>query len=256
MTQPKWPYSPVAKTRSLLGYGALMARNLGGWLPNGDERRLNKSLLGYPRNHNYRLCRRGMFPSFRLYERLRAVTALYPKTMESFLDLGCCRGYFVLEAAGRPHCRVATGIDVHEPFVSISNRVSRYLGIRTSRFYLAGLDDVSREPESYGGPFQVVLLLGAYHYLYWGSRLCPRAHHSHREILARVSRVCASTLIFSARLEIDRLPGSLREQAAAAGETDVYSTASFLETAEEFFQVREAGYLGKDPLLLMSRMET
>jgi hypothetical protein len=183
------------------------------------------------------------------------VTALYPKTVQSFLDVGCCRGYFVLEASGRPQCRVATGIDVYEPFVSISNRVSRYLGIRNSRFYLASLDDVAKEPELYGGPFQAALMLGTYHYLYWGSELCPRAYHSHREILARVSRVCRGTLIFSARLEIDRLPGSLREKAEATGKADAYNTSSFLEAAEEFFQVQQAGYLGKDRLLRMSKTQ-
>ncbi|MFH1923175.1 MAG: class I SAM-dependent methyltransferase [Planctomycetota bacterium] len=197
-----------------------------------------------------------MLPSFRLHERLRAVTALYPKAMESFLDLGCCRGYFVLEAAGRSGCRTATGIDVYEPFVSTSNRVCRCLDVAAARFYLAGLEDVAGEPESYGGPFNVVLLLGTYHYLYWGSRLCPSAYHDHREILSRLFRVCAGRLIFSARLEVDRLPGSLRADARASGKASDYSEARFLGAAEEFFDVRQAGRLGRDSLLVMSTKGT
>lgn len=249
-------YSLIPKTRSILGYAALMAGSLGRWFPNKTERKLNKSLLGYPRNHNYRLCRRKMLPSFRLYERLRAVTALYPESLESFLDLGCCRGYFVLDAASQPECRVATGIDVHQPFVSISNRVSRYLEIPTARFYLDSLEAVSNNPESFGGPFQTVLLLGTYHYLYWGSKLCPDAYHCHRQILSRICKICTGKLIFSGRLEVDRLPSYLREKAQATGKTSVYSKSSFLDSAAEFFEVQQSGYMGKDPLLLMSNKAT
>jgi len=253
MSGRKWLSSPGAKTQSLLGYAALMARNLGRWFPSEEERQLNKSLIGYPHNHIYRLCRKRTIPTFQLYERLQAVTAVYPKIMESFLDLGCCRGYFVLEAARRPSCRVATGIDVHEPFVSISNRVSRYLDIRGATFHLATLKDVSERPQSFGGPFQVVLTLGTYHYLYWGSERYPGLYHDHREILSRLFRVCTDKLIFSARLEVGRLPRSVRKGIVATDRANVYTTASFLKAAAEFFKVEVAGHLGKDPLLLMSK---
>jgi SAM-dependent methyltransferase len=208
-------------------------------------------LRGYPRNHNYRMSNGRLVPSFRLYERLRTVTSLYPQPLESFLDVGCCRGGYVIEAAQRPDCRVAVGIDVHAPFIAIAEEVRDHLGVEAA-FHLATLDDVASCPEVFGGPFQTVLLLGTYHYLFWGGPLCPRAYRSHEEILAKLARVCSGRLVFSARLELGRLPRAVREKAQAGGPSDGYTTSRFREVARQFFDVREAGHLGRDALLVMS----
>ncbi len=79
-------YRTNAKIRSIAGYGALLARNLNGFLPldsdsssNRLEKELNPLLTGYPRNHNYRIYKKKLFPSFKLYERLRLVVSLYPQ---------------------------------------------------------------------------------------------------------------------------------------------------------------------------------
>lgn len=224
--------------------------------PNELERGLNRLLTGYPSNHNYKISQKKLFPSFQLYKRLRLITALYSEPLESFMDVGCCRGFFVLEAAKRPNCQVSVGIDVHEPFVSISNRVREYLDIRNSAFHLATLDMISNKPEAYGGPFQTILLIGTYHYLFWGSHLCSDAYYSHQEILYRLSRICTNRLIFSARLEADRLPNYLKEKAKAIGNKVNYNSTSFLKEAGEFFEVHEAGFLGKYPLFLMIKKNT
>ncbi|HUT91504.1 MAG TPA: class I SAM-dependent methyltransferase [Thermoguttaceae bacterium] len=246
------PATPSAVS-AILTYGKLAACKLARRPPSQLERDINRRLLGYPRNHNYQIADRRVTPGFKLHVRSRIVTSLYPEPLESFLDIGCCRGFFVLEAAERPACRAAVGIDVHEPFVSISKRVSEHLGLRAAGFHLATLDHVSRRPEAYGGPFQTVLLLGTYHYLFWGSQLCRNAYDSHREILSRLARICSSRLVFSARLEVSRLPRFLQEKAKASGKSAAYNTSRFLETAEEHFDIQQAGYLGKDPLFVLSR---
>lgn len=194
-----------------------------------------------------------MLPTFKLHDRLRAVTDLYPPAVESFLDVGCCRGYFVLDAARRPSCRLAVGIDVYEPFVLIANEVRQCLGANRAAFHLADLKSVAEQPRRFGGPFQVVLLLNAYHYLYWGSGLCADACPDHREILLRLSRVCAERVIFVARLEVDRLPDPLRKEAAASDRASDYTTARFLAAADEWFNVDVAGHVARDALLVMTK---
>jgi len=251
-------YRINAKIRSIAGYGALLARNLNGFLTldsdsssNRLEKELNPLLAGYPRNHNYRIHKKKLLPSFKLYERLRLVVSLYPEKLERFLDIGSCRGFYAMEAAQRPSCRISAGVDVHKPFISISNKVREYLDIKNVNFYFATLDELSSRPEAYGGPFQIVLLIGTYHYLFWGSKLSPIAYLNHREILARLSKICTDRLIFSARLEADRLPNGIKQKAKMLGNEVGYNTADFLRSAEEFFEVHKAGYLGKYPLLVM-----
>jgi len=251
MNRPRWLGSLVAKPRNLLGYAALLARNVGYRSASDEEKRFNANLVGYPHNHIYRLRAKRLIPTFSLYERLRAVTPTYPTTIESFVDVGCCRGFFVLDVARRPSCRVAVGIDVHEPFVSISNQVSRYLEMGNAAFHHADLRAISDHPQSFGGPFQVVVMLNTYHYAYWGSERYPNAFHDHREILRRLSRICADRLIFSARLEVDRLPSFVREQAMTNSRANDYNTTRFLDTAAEFFDVQVAASGRGDPLLLM-----
>jgi hypothetical protein len=71
-------YRTNAKIRSIAGYGALPARNLNGFShldsdssSNRHEKDLNPLLIVYPGNHNYRIYKKKLFPSFNLYERLR-----------------------------------------------------------------------------------------------------------------------------------------------------------------------------------------
>jgi len=260
MTKPSLFYKINAKIQSCFGYGCLLGHKSCGFLPmdfkylsNKFEKDLNKLLIGYPRNHEYRIRKKKLFPSFKLYERLKLVTSLYPEKLERFIDIGSCRGFYVMEAAQRPHCQVSVGIDVYEPFVTISNKVREYLDIKNADFYLATLDKVSNKPEAYGGPFQTVLLIGVYHYLFWGSKLSSNAYYSHQEILNKLSNISTDRLIFSARLEVDRLPTVLKEKAKMLGNKITYNTEYFLKIAEQFFEVRKAGYLGRYPLFVMTK---
>jgi hypothetical protein len=156
-----------------------------------------------------------------------------------------------MEAAQRPNCQISAGVDVNEPFISISNKVREYLDIKNVDFYFATLDELSSRPEAYGGPFQIVLIIGVYHYLFWGSHISPLSYHNHREILARLSQICTDRLIFSARLEVNMLPNGIKQKAKILGNKVRYNTADFLRSAEEFFEVHKAGYMGKYPLFVM-----
>jgi hypothetical protein len=220
------------------------------------EAEINPLLRGYPSNHTYRIIQGRLIAGRTLRQRARAVERLYPRPLESLLDIACCRGFFVLEAAQRPTCRVAVGIDVHQPFVLTSEKVRQHLHIANAAFHFASLADVAGQPETWGGPFQTVLLLGAYHYFFWGSTFCATACHSHREILRRVARLCTERCIFSARLEFDTLPDATRAVAQSHAARAQYTTKDFLQSAREFFHVHRSGSLGAYPLLILSKKDS
>ena len=241
------------KMANILSYATQIGRKFSSFPPNETEKEINQLLKCDLRNHNYMISQNKLIQSFKLHERLSLITALYPEPLESFIDIGCYRGFFALDAANRPGCNVSVGIDVYEPFVNTSNTVKGYLGLSNSSFYMASLDMVSSNPEAYGGPFQTVQLINVYHYLFWGSSLCSDAYLNHHEILRRLSRICTDRLIFSARLEVDRLPGNLKEKAKASGKIAYYNTGYFLKVAREFFEVHRAGFLGRYPLFIMEK---
>ncbi len=260
MTKPGLLYTFNAKIKALFGYGVLCGKNMPRLFPffgkrssTTLEKQLNANLIGNPSNHNYRVLGRQLLPKFQLFERLQLITSLYPDRVESFLDIGCCRGFYVFNAADYPTCKSATGIDVYEPFVNISLKVKKHLRAPRVHFFLATLDEVFQNVKAYGGPFQTILLVGTYHYLFWGSSRCSHAFHSHREILLRLAKICSDRVILSARLEIDRLPRQIKAKAARMKKTYPYSAQHFVESAKEFFEIHQAGYLGRYPLLLMSK---
>ncbi|MDP7163051.1 MAG: class I SAM-dependent methyltransferase [Phycisphaerae bacterium] len=184
---------------------------------------------------------------------MRKITSLYPQDMDSFLDIGCCRGAYVIEASQRPRCRTAVGIDVHEPFVSTASLVKEHLGIHNAHFHLATLEDLTNDPAAYGGPFHTVLLIGTYHYLFWGSVIDQGCYLNHEKILSMVSRTCTPSVIMSARFEVKDCPQTIKQKAKELGDKVIYNTEHFVEKAEELFEVRKVGHLGRYPIFLMLR---
>ena len=258
--EPGWLGRTGARVRSLAGYPRCRREYLHGVVPVRLEvsaaraqKELNRRMSDYPRNHLYHIVHGRIVPGFRLYERLRLVTRVYPEPLHSFLDIGCCRGFFVLDAALRRHCPRAVGIDVHEPFVAIARDAARYLRVPEAAFHHASLEDVSTTPQEFGGPFQVVMLLGTYHYLYWGSSLCATAYHSHEEILRRLAAICTHQLIISARFTMERLPQGIKQTLPEGQSNETYAMEAFLQSAEKFFHTRHVGYLGVYPLLVMTK---
>ncbi|MCL5279301.1 MAG: class I SAM-dependent methyltransferase [Planctomycetes bacterium] len=255
-----WLDRTGAKVCSLAGYPRYRRECLRGVVPVRGEastaqtqEELNQRMSGYPRNHVYRIVHGRIVPGFRLYERLRIVTRIYPDPIHSFLDIGCCRGFYVLDAALRLGCPRAVGIDVHEPFITTARDAAQYLRVPGAAFHYASLEDVSGTPQEFGGPFQVVMLIGTYHYLYWGSSLCSTAYHSHEEILRRLASICTHQLIISARFTMDRLPRDIQTTRPEGHGNETYTVEAFLQSAEKFFHTHHAGYLGVYPLFVMTK---
>jgi hypothetical protein len=195
-----------------------------------------------------------VIPSRRLHSRWTRIASLYPDRLASLLDVGSCKGYFVLEAAARPTCRAAVGIDVHEPFVTTAREVAETVGITNAAFHVASLDQflAARAPAA-DHPFQTVLLLNVYHYLFVGSELSPLNYHSHRTILEMLARLCHDRVIFSSPMDLADCPAQVQERATALNVADQYTRAAFARAAEEFFTVEDHGLWGRRPLLVLRR---
>jgi hypothetical protein len=249
------PYRAYTAVRTYTGYCALAATHAGAFLgnPSADEQRVNDMLKGYPSNHIYRIHGKTLIPGRQLYERLWKVTPLFLAGLESFLDIGCCKGYYTSLAAQTSTCKVSTGIDVHAPFIETSKQVSDTLGLSNTQYHLATIDKVAEAPADFGGPFQTILLIGTYHYLFWGSTASDHCFKSHKEILSRLATMCTDRVIISGRFELNRLPRNIRQNAMACAEASQYNTRSFVEAAEEFFTVEEHGFLGTYPLLVLKK---
>lgn len=212
------------------------------------EASLNGELTGYPRNHIYQVQKGRLRPDFLLFERERIINARMPTRFKSFMDIGCCRGYYVLRAAANPSCTHSLGIDIDEPFVMAAKRVRNYFGVSNAHFMVAHLDEISKDPRAFGGPFEVILMIGTYHYLFWGSGRCSDAYRDHREILRRLATVCTGKLYISGRFELNDLPRKVREMATRSEASHIYNTREFLSASEEFFRVRKVDRMGKYPL--------
>ena len=242
------------KIRDVTRYRALYGREFNRGSSNNAEAELNEQLIGYPKNHNYQVHESKLIPCFRLYERYRALQPLYPRPLKSFLDVGSCKGFYVLRAAlNEPGCQQAVGIDVHAPFVAAASQVKEHLKVEKAAFYQASLNEVARKPESFGGPFQTLLMLSCYHYFFWGSNDCAFAYHSHDEILGRLAELCTGTLLLSGRLEFDRLPSRVQERVESSVHRQTYNTEEFVKAAEVFFDIRIAGHFGRNALFVMNK---
>jgi hypothetical protein len=258
---PSWLHRAGVRVQSMVGYPRFKREYLHRPVPGEEEACapqieavLNLQLRRAISNHQYRLVRRRLVPSFQLYERLRLVARAYPQPLRSFLDIGCCHGLYVMDAVTRLGCPRAVGIDVYEPFVATAREVGQYLRLQEAAFHLASLQQVSDDPPQFGGPFQAVLLIGTYHYLFWGSDHCPTAYYDHAEIFRRLASVCTDRLIVSGRLTMARALRVIADRLPLGkGDPSTYTMGAFLRNAGKFFDVQHLGYLGVDPLFVMTK---
>ena len=73
--------------------------------------------LGHRTRHTYRIVDGKAFTTIGMDQRWKIVAELYPENLTSLLDIGCCRGWFVVQAMMRPECEMALGIDVVQVFI-------------------------------------------------------------------------------------------------------------------------------------------
>ncbi len=211
------------------------------------EDRLNDMLRVYPSNQVYSLHRSSLVPGRKLAKRLPLLLSLYPAHIDSLLDIGCAQGFFVFDAALRYPPAHVVGIDASDVYLDLWREVSGWLKLSNVEFHQGLLHDFLQHLEDSGGPFQTVLLVNTYHYLYFGSGLHPFGYKDHGLIFQMLHRLCSERLIWSSPLENHKCPCYSEHGDAGAD----YTTDRILGAAREFFTVEAAGSLGRRPVYLM-----
>ncbi len=207
----------------------------------------------YPHNHGYGIVRGRIRPNFQLRSRWRKIRALLTKPMDSFLDLGCSKGFFVLQSALEYGCKNSLGIDIATEPIDACRAVQAHLGVENAHFEVASLHELAQGSGDYAAPFDTVLLMNTYQYLFFGSRISAHCYRSHEEIFAHLDAVTSRRLIFSNRLELELLPRNVQERAQASGRADQYRGAAIREAAAKFFKIEEMGKLGRIPLWQLTK---
>jgi SAM-dependent methyltransferase len=206
----------------------------------------------YPHNHDYEVergRRRGeLRPRRKLRRRFAKLARLYPEPLASLLDVGCAKGFFVLEAAARESCTRALGIDVHAPFVEASRAAALHLGRERARFEALRLHELAETLDARGGPFQTVLVVNVYHYLFFGSALDERGYADHEALFDHLHGVTAGCLLFSNRVSLAACPRNVQARARELGLDGAYTEDAIRAAAEARFTLEERGKLGRIPL--------
>jgi len=205
----------------------------------------------YPHNHDYRVVRGKLKPRWKLWRRLGRLQRLYPEPLRELLDLSSCKGFFVLDAAQRPTCERALGIDIHAPDLDASRAVAGHLGLRGARFEELTLSDLAERIGEFGGPFQTTLLVNTYPYLFFGSDRSDEHVPDHDELFRRMASVTSERLIFSNRIEFDVLPRHIQRRAAELGLEGGYDGRAIRAAAEKHFELKMQRPLGRIPLWLL-----
>lgn len=213
--------------------------------------------IGDRTRHVYSIAEDGeLLTTSQLDQRCRIVERLYPQRLTSLLDIGCCRGWFVIQAALRPECERATGIDVVQGFIESANEAKRALKLEKVQFEYAFLDDLVNDPQKYRTPYQVIVLLNTYHYMFWGSEYSPRQWADHDFLLRTLSEICTDRVIFMSPLEVKDCPSHIWERARQHPDwAKEFTTERFLEVAGRYFDVCFDTYMGLRPLYLMKKKQ-
>lgn len=214
----------------------------------------NDDLVGYPSNHTYKIDDGRLLPSFDLYWRARILETLYSKPLGSLLDVGSCKGWFVLSAAQRGDCEKAVGIDIHQPWIDLSRHAAKSLALGNASFHMAFLKQVFETPEAFDAPFRNILVINAYHYLYWGSGMFAEHFPGHEAILEGLHKICSDRVVFANPLALEDSPKETQRFAAddparAAG----YTADRFFSAAARLFDIEHCGKIGKRDLLVLHR---
>ena len=213
-----------------------------------------ESPLGERTRHVYQIAGSATLTTFQLHQRHGIIESLYPSKLTSLLDIGCCRGWFVIKAAERPECERATGIDVVPGFIDAANEAKAALGQDKADFHYAFLDDLIADPRKFRTPYQTLILLNTYHYMYWGSAYSPRHWADHDYLLRSLAAVCTDRMIFMGPLEVDECPADIAERAKAHPDWGAaYTTATFMDVASRYFHVTHHSNMGERPVYVLTR---
>lgn len=209
----------------------------------------------YPRNHTYTAGAGRLVPNRKLAVRVAGIARYYPAPLTSLLDLSCSKGFFVFHAAAQAGCERALGVDLSDECLDVCRQLAaRFTHKSRVRFARLTLPELSDRVGEFGGPFQTVLLLNTYQYLFFGSNVAPAVGHDHREIFGLLRKICAGRLVFHNRVALEDLQSDPQGRAERSGAAELYHPRAIREAAEEFFRVTALRpWLGRPVWLLDAR---
>lgn len=220
---------------------------------NTTVHQINKP-VGHRARHTFQIAGDRVLSTSQMELRWKIVTSLYPRKLISVLDIGCCRGWFIVKAAMLPECEAALGVDVVPQFIDAANEAKLLLKLDKAQFEYAFLNDLERDPQKYRLPYQTLLLINTYHYMYWGSRYCPTHWPDQDYLLRTLASMCTDRMLFMSPLEVSECPSDIAERAREHPDwAEQYTTSRFLDIAGRYFDVSLERYMGIRPLYLMKK---
>jgi hypothetical protein len=247
-SQIAWQFTPVdPEAQACRGFDSSNAR-----LPDEVHAFVTNS---YPRNHTYTPQDDRLVPNRRLAVRVAGLARYYPRPLTSLLDLSCSKGFFVFYAAAIASCERAMGVDLNDQCLNACQQLrTRFNKAERVCFERLTLSELAASIGKFGGPFQTVLLINTYQYLFFGSALAPALSHDHREIFRLLRTVCSGRLVFHNRVSLDDVQSNPQERAVLAGTGRLYHSEAIRRAAAEFFQVTTLRrWLGRPVWLLDAR---
>lgn len=206
----------------------------------------------YPSNHNFTATGNLLIPSRQLASRIAHFRGHYLQPVRSLLDLSCSKGFFLFDAAKESTCERVLGLDLCDKTLDVCRQLNRHFDhperVAVEKLTLAELAD---RIDEFGGPFETVLLVNTYQYLFFGSSISPALSQDHCEIFRLIRKVCSGRVIFHNRISYDRVQKHVR--AAAQGERwkNIYTPQAIRASASEFFRVTETPVWGGHPMWLL-----
>jgi len=208
----------------------------------------------YPNNHNYKVKKNRLLPTRELSKRYNRVRELLPQPLTSFLDIGSSKGFFVFAASEDPECTRSLGIDVYQYDIDVCRWLQDHLGNTKVRFEFMRLHELAERIDEFGGPFQTVLMLNMYQYLYFGSVRNPDRYLNHDEIFKHLRKICSERIIFNNRVNLADCQ-NVEQIEQASEHSQNYSEEKIIAAASQYFNVVPHGKIGQYPLWTMDVKE-
>jgi len=216
---------------------------------NGEYQRYIE--LGYPSNHAYKIKNNTLIPKYKLATRYKKIRKLLPDYLTSLAEVGCSKGFFIFSATTYPHCTRGLGIDVNQYDIEVCNWVKKTIGNTRASFAKMQLHELAPRIEEFGGPFQTILILNTYQYLYFGSDSFPECYLDHDAIFSHLRKVCSQRIIFNNRIALEDCQNVKRIAESGEHHKKNYSEEKALEAASRYFTIKCHGKIGKYPLLTL-----
>jgi hypothetical protein len=209
----------------------------------------------YPNNHNYKVKKNKLIPSRELNKRYKRVRELLPNPLTSLVDIGSSKGFFVFAASEDLHCSRCLGIDVYQHDIDVCHWLKDYLHNDKVRFEFMRLHELAERIDEFGGPFQTVIMLNMYQYLYFGSVRCPERYLDHDEIFKYLRKICSERIIFNNRINVADCQ-NVEQIDKASEHSQNYSEEKLIAAASKYFHVVPHGTIGHYPLWTMDVKES